>query len=148
MPAKLTGSAGASTGSAGRLESKFRRQLKLPRVESCPGRAYCAAGAGDAIAEVPWNLWGEVRRPAGNKVRCAIYGKHFVYIRAIEQVERIHGEVQHLALTQMESPRQTQVHGLQGAAAIAVAWRIAHAIGDRVAVIVGVKAHKQREWPR
>ncbi len=48
----------------------------------------------------------------------------------------------------MDSARQSQVHGFKVIATIAVARRIAHAISDWIAIIVCVKAHKQREWTR
>jgi hypothetical protein len=80
------------------LEGKLRSQLELPRVESRPRSAYGAARSNTAIAKVPGH--GQ----AGDKVRRAVYGKHFVNVGVVENIEAIQGKIQHLLLAQVDCP--------------------------------------------
>ena len=99
----------------GKLESKLRSQLELPRIESRSGCANSAAGTETAVAKV---LGLDL---PGNKVRRAVNGKYFINVRVVEKIERVHGEVENFSFSHVDSSRQPQVHGLQIIATIAVA---------------------------
>src|SRR5262249_45128951 len=110
---------------------------QLSLIEYGPWGADSAAGPTDAVAEV-------ARRRA-DEHRGSVDGEYFVDVVAVEQVEGVHRQVQAVALAQMQRTREAQVDGLQAVAAICIAGGITHAVGYRVAVIVGVKTDEQCE---
>ena len=79
---------------------------------------------------------------------CAIYGKNFIDVGAVEGVEGVHGQLHFIFFTEMQHAREAQVYGAQTIAKVSVASGFSYAVVYRISVIIGIEARKQCERPR
>jgi hypothetical protein len=73
----------------------------------------------------------------------------FIHIAAVEQVERIEGEIEPRFLPlEIDCARESEVPRLEAVALVRIPRQVSNPIGSRDSVIVGIETHKQRKRPR
>ena len=140
-------------------EQEFDGELELPGIEHRPGRTEQvirnrrAAGRAVPYREALDSERGGVIVVLGHgaaaEIVGAVDGVDFIDVGTIEDVERVEDELEPIALAgQVHDAREAQVPRAEVIALIHIARRFAYAIGDGIAVVIGVKADKLGERTR
>src|SRR5882762_223331 len=121
------------------LESQFRRELELPRIQSGPRRSEeRIRWTGDAVLVVLGN--------SSDKIRSPIHRVDFINVGPVEDVEAVNRQLQFVAFAgKIDGARKTKIPRTKMVAGVCVPPRSSYAVSHGVSVIVGVKAHELSE---